>query len=397
MIPDYSNTYFPPPQGASNPFASHAQTYFPPPPDPGSLQALPPPPPASAYGVVSPYMQAQSSHSFASTTANTSQHYNPQLQQPIDSSAQTYPEPPSHPPPSYQHHYATQSHNPFQHMSALPPHQFSSVNPSLPYTKPSRPPTPAFRTHFAAMSLHSTDRIRFLRFPTSLLALIRATIMSAWSRGIQSESHINNAEEFKLKGNPWGLFTDEMKLFANAFGQNGEEQSICSRRLVCCLLAALHTEGWVLTMSTDVSKAQADTDTMIFRHQIPAPMRCEWFSLAFSGVGGNKIKLIDAPKEVSMRIVERLGKGKIQVSCKEHRVPGCYEIRLLGLGWSMMAGEMMKRRGVVLDLMECFEEEGWSVYASVDQKVGTENSGDTDTWHCCRPVGWVKGGPVYHQ
>lgn len=167
-----------------------------------------------------------------------------------------------------------------------------------------------------------------------------------------------------------------MKILKGALGDL-EEEAIYSRRLICSLLAALHGEGWVLMMSTDVSKVTWDTDTLIFRHQSPAPAACEWFSIAFSS--SNRLRFIDAPASVYLPIVQRLGKNKVGIKCKEHRVEGCYEVKLAGLGWGSVNWDSAKLRLVLLDILEVMEEEGWTVYASIDQKVGGEREGDTDT------------------
>ncbi|KAF2107333.1 hypothetical protein BDV96DRAFT_589571 [Lophiotrema nucula] len=153
----------------------------------------------------------------------------------------------------------------------------------------------------------------------------------------------------------------------------------------------------MLMTSTDVSKAQWDSDTLIFRYQSPAPLAMEWLSLAFSA--NNRLRFIDAPSHIPLKVVERLGKSKMECKCKEHRVEGCYEVKIQGMGWGQYSAEGVKIRGLVLDILDVFEEEGWTIYASVDQKVGGEGSGggDTDTWHCCRPKGWVPGMPVYHN
>lgn len=51
---------------------------------------------------------------------------------------------------------------------------------------------------------------------------------------------------------------------------------------MCAVLAALHTLGWVVTLSTDISKNEYDKDTILFRHQEPAPAECDWGCIAFS-------------------------------------------------------------------------------------------------------------------
>ena len=56
----------------------------------------------------------------------------------------------------------------------------------------------------------------------------------------------------------------------------------------------------------------------------------------------------------------------------------------------------MRVRELLIALVEMLEEEGWSVYASIDQKSsGGQGVSETDTWHCCRAKGWEKGMPVY--
>jgi hypothetical protein len=51
---------------------------------------------------------------------------------------------------------------------------------------------------------------------------------------------------------------------------------------------------------------------------------------------------------------------------------------------------------LALILLECLEQHGFSLYASVDQDNGRGGRG-MDTWHCCRPVDWRPGEPVYHN
>lgn len=74
----------------------------------------------------------------------------------------------------------------------------------------------------------------------------------------------------------------------------------------------------------------------------------------------------------------------------------------------------MRVRELLLVLLESLEDEGWTVFASIDQKHGRDDYTETDTvsgsfpmivmtiltdgqWYCCRPKGWVKGAPLYHN
>jgi hypothetical protein len=136
------------------------------------------------------------------------------------------------------------------------------------YTTASSSSSSAFQTRFASVSLHMTDRLRFLNFPVPIIDKCRTSIRTTWRRGIQAERLYGGSHEFKVFGKPWqGV---------------GSEDAIAARRLVCAVLRTLHAEGWVLTLSTDVSKKTTDKDTLLFRHQIPSPAECEWSSIAFS-------------------------------------------------------------------------------------------------------------------
>lgn len=122
------------------------------------------------------------------------------------------------------------------------------------------------------------------------------------------------------------------------------------------------------------------------------------------------------PPEVHRLVVSKIGRGWIQ---SQHiAAPSYSEIKLSGSPWSSSGTDTMRARQLLLSLLGALEEEGWSVYASIGQKNGNrDNHGDTDTvscsnyslfgvvlrcadhvqWHCCRPKGWVKGTPVYHN
>ncbi|KAK6864121.1 hypothetical protein PG990_006441 [Apiospora arundinis] len=54
---------------------------------------------------------------------------------------------------------------------------------------------------------------------------------------------------------------------------------------------------------------------------------------------------------------------------------------------------------LVLDLLSLLKNQGWRVYASIGQKHQRNNgpSSSTDTWHCCRQLGWSPGQSIYHH
>ncbi|KAJ4987502.1 hypothetical protein SVAN01_06959 [Stagonosporopsis vannaccii] len=238
---------------------------------------------------------------------------------------------------------------------------------------------PSFQTRFASMSMHAADDLRFLHFPPQVVDQCRNTVQSVWKGGIQREGAYGNSYEFKLSGYPW-----------SAMGSDAMD----ARRLVAALLGTLHSMGWVLTLNTDVSKTISDKDTLLFRYQSPAPVPCDWCSISFSRA--DRLRLIDASPEVCQALPARLGQE--WVSKVSQYAPGIQEIKFHGYPWSAGGKETMRTRELLLTMLATLEEDGWTVYASIDQSAsgGAQNTSETDSWHCCRPKGWVKGAPVYH-
>lgn len=107
------------------------------------------------------------------------------------------------------------------------------------------PLTPtSFRTKFACVSLHMTDRIRLLRFPEADIPRIQGIIKYSWQRGIQDLRVYDQSNEIKLYGNPWSA--------------SGSTQKPEARRLVMGLLQGLFDMGWVLKAAVDISKKEFD-------------------------------------------------------------------------------------------------------------------------------------------
>lgn len=383
-LPDYSNTYFPPPPDA--PSRNAPAVYYPPPPDRATSGIISEPsvsgPLAVPSHASSPRFQNVSSDSSASPQQHPSQY----------TSRQRAPSSP------YQPHSSVYQTSPLSSPSLLPP-----------TSQASRPASPAFRTRFASCSLHSSDHLQFLRFQPALYPLLRATIQSVWTRGIQFEKVSTSLLDIQLKGRPWGVHQHRdnreglgLASLRNAMVRNSEEDSILAQRLVCSLLRVLHGEGWVLMQSTDISQALWDADTLLFRHQSPAPTPQEWFSVVYQD---NRFRFVDAPRSLCLRVLEYLSAQRLEMKFKDHeKVEDCCEIKFTG---TMRRGSpyldplinsgTLKTRMLFLDLLSCIEESGWTLYASVEQNIMGDENAMTDTWYCCRPVGWSEGNPVYHN
>lgn len=150
-----------------------------------------------------------------------------------------------------------------------------------------------------------------------------------------------------------------------------------ARRLVAALFGTLHSMGWVLTLNTDVSKTLSDKDTLLFRYQSPAPAPCDWASISFSR--SDRIRIVDASPEVNQALPARLGQE--WVSKVSQYAPGIQEIKFHGYPWAAGGKETMRVRELLLTMLSTLEEEGWTVYASIDQSAsgGSQNTSETDS------------------
>ncbi|KAH6642689.1 hypothetical protein C7974DRAFT_351536 [Boeremia exigua] len=257
---------------------------------------------------------------------------------------------------------------------------FDGYQQQAPASAPAYGASTSHQARFASVSMHSTDDLRFLHFPPQVIDLCRNAIVTVWKSGISREGMYGSSYEFKLRGYPWA-----------AIGTGAMD----TQRLVCAVLGTLHSVGWVMTLNTDVSTAAADKDTLLFRYQSPTPAPCDWFSIGFSR--SDRIRMVDASPELCYALPAALGQEWVS-KVSEHS-PGVQEIKFHGYPWSAGGKETMRVREMLLTILGTLEEDGWTVYASIDQSAaaGSQNKSETDTWHCCRPRGWVKGAPVYFR
>ncbi|KAK5115551.1 hypothetical protein LTR62_001210 [Meristemomyces frigidus] len=266
-------------------------------------------------------------------------------------------------PPSY----VEAEHSRPQYSDEEDQQRYSSQNESLSNAECSASlPTPST---FASVSLHMSDRLRFLQLPRPVIAQIRSRIShpEIWPRGIQEERQYHGSWEIKLRGNPWHPTGND---------------AIYARRLTREVIATLYSLGWILYSSTDISRKTNDKDNLFFRFQPrpPPTVPVEWFSLTFSR--GDRLRLIDCPAELRQAIVAALA-YKTQ-SHGPYRIPGVYELKFTGHPFMALGGESMDARLLVLKLLDVLQRGGWRVYASIDQKYGGENANETDTWQICQ-------------
>ncbi|KAK9368721.1 hypothetical protein V1509DRAFT_639466 [Lipomyces kononenkoae] len=237
---------------------------------------------------------------------------------------------------------------------------------------------PAFRTSFACMSMHMSDRLRFVGFPMADVSQVIPGIQQAWPRGIKDTRTYDEAYEVKLHGYPWTATV-------------GGDERINSCRLVSRILNSLFDLGWVLKASVDISKKEYDKDSLLFRHQNPPPSQCIWMAICFGK--GDRLYIIDGPPELNRTLVNAYG-SKIQSHKSNQSV---FEIKFHGFPWRAEGTATVHARLILLTLLECLEQHGFSLYASIDHYAASDGYSEVDTWYCNRQVNWAQGLPVYHS
>ncbi|KAF2104546.1 hypothetical protein NA57DRAFT_63009 [Rhizodiscina lignyota] len=235
----------------------------------------------------------------------------------------------------------------------------------------------AFQSRLAVVTLHMSDKLRLMDFPPEMIDLTRSIIRNFWPLGIQEERPYEEFYEFKMCGYPW----------------TGGPSGLLARRLMRCLFEAFYNFGWVLATSTNVYIKESAKDTLIFRQQDPKPAKREWTSISFAH--SDSIRVIDAPPELIHSIEAYLGPAVKHLV--DNEIPGVWEAKLHGSPFWRTSGETMLAPRLLMFLTACLERHGYTVYASIQQKTNqSDHRTETDTWHCCRPVGWIPGAPVYH-
>ncbi|KAK6864122.1 hypothetical protein PG990_006440 [Apiospora arundinis] len=125
----------------------------------------------------------------------------------------------------------------------------------------SLPPPAACETRFASVSLYRINKIRLLKFTENVKTAIRQIIASSGYTSVKAEeTSPHGGHKFKMAGSPWYAFRDDV---------------VHSARLMNHIIGELFNMGWLLTLSTDIILYSNNLDTLVFRHQLPPPPRCE--------------------------------------------------------------------------------------------------------------------------
>ena len=97
------------------------------------------------------------------------------------------------------------------------------------------------------LSLHHTDRIRFINAPPDVIEVVTGEIRKNWLFGIEEEGPCGTSREIKLNANPW------------SYGESGHDGAH-ARVMLCHVLKVCASIGWFIIVSADVSSKSSSGD-----------------------------------------------------------------------------------------------------------------------------------------
>ncbi|KAF7630174.1 hypothetical protein AFLA_010802 [Aspergillus flavus NRRL3357] len=142
------------------------------------------------------------------------------------------------------------------------------------------------RSKYGLISFSGYDRVRLMRFPESIVALVSETLQRHWPKGIQKVKAYYESTEFKLRGNP--------------FEHGDDDEKVALRNAILGLLDALAREGWGVHPAAGGLgrignyKSLGQKDSLIFKRQ--APQQLSWMCISFDS--DDLMHLINAPPDV---------------------------------------------------------------------------------------------------
>ncbi|KAL4792226.1 hypothetical protein BDV19DRAFT_392401 [Aspergillus venezuelensis] len=236
-----------------------------------------------------------------------------------------------------------------------------------------RNPTKGHDTRFAMLVISPTDKIRFMRFPEPMTALASEVISTLWPRGIQRVQNYDESLEFKLKGNPFSYSQDDDK--------------IAIRIVLMGILNAFAKEGWVVLPAGRVVRmgdyrSYGIGDSLTFQHT--TPLSTSWMCISFDS--DDLLHLINAPTELAEALISFFGERVLK--CNKDFVSGNFEIKMRNTPWTKSSAKGgIQARVLVLELLQCLEEQGYTLATSLDVDDGSGGScyrSQGEMWFCCR-------------
>ncbi|CAF3080370.1 unnamed protein product [Rotaria sp. Silwood2] len=144
------------------------------------------------------------------------------------------------------------------------------------------------------MTFTMNDRLRFFRFPLTIINIIRKVINTTWLNGLQNEKQDADFYEFKFHGNPWS---------------SRESGNMSSRIMILHILSVFHSHGWSLVTSNDFSRLTEDRNSLIFQLGI-RPLATSFFAITRYDL--DKLRLICISSDIIQAVKRIFGENNIQ-------------------------------------------------------------------------------------
>ncbi|RNA03332.1 hypothetical protein BpHYR1_033351 [Brachionus plicatilis] len=227
-------------------------------------------------------------------------------------------------------------------------------------------------TRFFSLTLNKSDRIRLHQSDQDLNALVSNQsygIHSLWPKGIQKESMINHALEFKLSGNPWDSHASE---------------AVESRLLLNNLFNLFARYGWTLYATCDLTKDLSNKSTFFFRTKPIEPKNLVNFCLSLNE--SDKIRLINGDSGLGSDVKEAVLNGWHKGIQKESDYFGSYQIKLNGYPFSTFGSDKVYTCAMMTLILSNLERRGFKLLCSADvsQKYYSDKNNhypvDLHTW-----------------
>jgi hypothetical protein len=238
---------------------------------------------------------------------------------------------------------------------------------------------------FASLSIHQTDRLRFLQFPEDIYVDAEAVITASWPPGVQAAGPYGNSYQYKLKGRPFGAMSDK--------------EGVGCRRLIRDVLAFLRDHSWVLVTPLICNLRPDAKDTLIFRRlapDAPLPPPVEWLVVALTR--SDRLRIIYDVKNpnpltadndhdhlgVLVTSLKKVLEGMELLDKGEYNNDS-FEFKFKGMPWNAYGEKTVTTRLMLLRLVETLDSFGWQSHAAVLQRTGTKDIRVADTWYFVRP------------
>lgn len=211
------------------------------------------------------------------------------------------------------------------------------------------PDRPASSQPFLIVGLSSTDSLMVLNASTQLHQTFKDVIQKSWPSGIQHWSYNNGVLLIKLNGTPWNP---------------GGGETVHSRVLLQVLVSDLLLKQWKLYGNSNL---KSSANTLFFEYDpnsTPGLTSLSHFTISLNK--HDTLRLIGIPDSLVSAVRDTIKTSWSRGIQAESRYFGSWEFKLHGNPWWASGAEAVDSRYLVLKLIGCLQQYGWTVAASID-------------------------------